>query len=134
MFFSRRRGLYYLHYRDQSGRWQKVSARTRSKIEALEFLRSFNPLGANLTLSAFCDRYLACSRKNHAPGSTARHHALAIEVIEVEIAEHVGSNASHGCHDDLQDGSWRDAEGEAPKSGRRRQRIPDLNPDSRRRE
>jgi hypothetical protein len=72
LFLSRRRHPFLLHERDEALRWQEVSTRTRSTMEPLEFLPSFDPHVANLTLSVFRDRCLACSRKDHAPGTTRR--------------------------------------------------------------
>jgi len=72
MFLTRRSGYYYVHYKDASGQWQKMSTRTRTKREALDFYHSFVPQVAHLTLEAFCKRYLAYSRNNHSPGTATR--------------------------------------------------------------
>jgi integrase len=41
MFLSKRKGVYYLWYKDEDGHRHKVSTRCRKKNAALEFLRSF---------------------------------------------------------------------------------------------
>jgi len=72
MFLTRRSGYYYVHYTDESGRWQKASTRAKSKREALDFLHSFDPRITHLKLDACCERYLAYSLKNHSRGTATR--------------------------------------------------------------
>jgi hypothetical protein len=43
MFLSKRNGVYYLWYEDESGRRQKVSTRSKVKRDALAFVRAFQP-------------------------------------------------------------------------------------------
>jgi integrase len=77
MFLSKRsNGYYYLHYRDDQGRWRKVSTQSTSKIDANRFLADFDLRTRNkaphITISQFYETYLAYSKTNHSPATTKR--------------------------------------------------------------
>jgi len=66
MFPSKRNGLYYLWFRDELGKRQKVTTHARTKSKALEFLRNYNSLKAKtpekILLSKFIQEVLSRNR------------------------------------------------------------------------
>jgi site-specific recombinase XerD len=77
MFLHKRsNGFYYAHFRNDTGKWQSVSTKTKLKTEANKF---FSNLKHNLqrkkpsiSFSEFKEQYLSYSKTNHSPNSTSR--------------------------------------------------------------
>jgi integrase len=71
MFLSKRNGIYYLWYSDESGRKQKISTHTSHKPEAIQFLRDFHPKGHNsrITLSALFGELIKAKSGEYAEGT-----------------------------------------------------------------
>ena len=74
MFLSKHRnGIYYLFYRDDNNRRQKVSTKARLKSDALKFLQSFKIESerrkAPLLFSKYMDQFLEYSKSNLREGT-----------------------------------------------------------------
>lgn len=74
MFLSKSRsGIYQLYYKDPMGQRQKVSTRTTSKVQAIEFLRSFKVENSKATkplkerLQKFTEESLEYAKATYAP-------------------------------------------------------------------
>jgi site-specific recombinase XerD len=77
MFLHKRsNGFYYVHFRNESGRWQSVSTKSNVKTEANKFFsdlkRNLHKKPVSIPFSTFKDQYLTYSKTNHSPGSTTR--------------------------------------------------------------
>jgi integrase len=73
MFFSKRNGIYYIWYRDENGKKQKVSTHSRTKSQALDFYRTFNPSKSDIPekvpLSRLTREVLTYVQANHSPST-----------------------------------------------------------------
>jgi hypothetical protein len=71
MFLSRRKGIWYLWYADESGIRRKVSARTSKKSAAYRFRHSFKPSAehSSPTLSESVDRLVMLKAVDYSPGT-----------------------------------------------------------------
>jgi integrase len=79
MFLSKRNdGYYYLHYKDASTRWRRVTTGSKSKVGANNYLSAFKlqeDLPAKpheITFSEFINQYIEYSAANHTITSTTR--------------------------------------------------------------
>ncbi|MGD0037061.1 MAG: site-specific integrase [Bacteroidota bacterium] len=77
MYLSKRtNGNYYVCFLNSFGKWQRVTTKTRNKIDAKRFLDEFknsqNPCYQHLTLSQFFQKFLEYSKIHHAKGTTAK--------------------------------------------------------------
>jgi site-specific recombinase XerD len=69
MFLSQRNGTYYLWYNDDAGRRRKVSTKTKSKTEALRFIRGWGNGSSKppqKPISQFVEEYHRYSKTIHA--------------------------------------------------------------------
>jgi integrase len=71
MFLSKRNGIYYLWYTNESGRKQKISTHTSHKPQAIQFLRDFHSKGNNsrVTLSALLAELIKVRSGEYAEGT-----------------------------------------------------------------
>ena len=76
MFLSKRNGIYYLWYTNDSGRTQKVSTHTSNKPAAIQFLRDFHPKGnsSRTTLSALLNELIKARSGDFAKGTLGIYH------------------------------------------------------------
>jgi site-specific recombinase XerD len=93
MFLSKRNGVYHLFYEDATGKRFSRSTGTRTKGEALVFLRSFNAEQdakersiRDVTLEAFETAFLPYSKSVHTPKTVA-----ANKTALNEFKKHLGS-------------------------------------------
>ncbi len=75
MYLSKRtNGFYYLCYLNSTCKWQRISTKTKNKIDAKKFLKEFegqqSSIYPHLTLSQFFEKFLEYSKIHHAKGTT----------------------------------------------------------------
>jgi integrase/recombinase XerC len=92
MFLHRRKssGVFYLHFRDESGRQRSVSTRARKKSDALQFLKSFREREQeklrriqNISLSDFTKEYLTYSKSIHTASSNRSARSVLGEILRI---------------------------------------------------
>jgi len=73
---KRSNGIFYICYFNSSGRWQRLSTKTKSKIEAKKFLVDFesnqNSCYPHIILSQFFEKYLEYSKIHHVLETTKK--------------------------------------------------------------
>ena len=88
MFLSKSRcGVYQLYYKDESGKRQKKSTRTKSKVGAVEFLRKFDLVHVQAekyvrkTLGEFSREFLEYARGTYAPQTCDVYHRTLVYLL-----------------------------------------------------
>jgi len=78
MFLSKVGAYWYLFYKDEDGKRQKKSTKSKRKSEALKFVSGFKEkqkqqktVKRHVTLSRFIDEYMQYSKTTHRPKTTA---------------------------------------------------------------
>jgi len=96
MYLSKRNGVYYLWWKDDAGKRRKVSTHSKTKTEALQFLREFNQQENErrrtlkpIALPGFQEIYLDFSRSIHTK-KTVRSNRTALR----ELTEFVGADTA----------------------------------------
>jgi integrase len=92
MFLSRRNGIYYLWYSDKSGKRRKVSTRSKSKSDALIFIKKYQPknidLHSNMMFSAFVLKFQVYAQSTFRPGTWDLYELSFNSFIEI-VGDHL---------------------------------------------
>lgn len=86
MFLTKRHGIYYLCYEDDSGKRHIQSTRARLKSQAVEFVQSFNMEQetkrrslSHVTLAQFAESYVAYSQKGNTRDTASSNRTALAE-------------------------------------------------------
>jgi len=77
--YKRKNGIYYIHFKENSGNWKLLSTKSKKFYVAnsffIEFIKKYSPqntLDRNTSFDNFSKRYLEYSKVNHSPSNTTR--------------------------------------------------------------